>query len=54
MILNAYSGPESRRIMNQLERGGTIKFVRTILAFRKRTSYTFCVQQMHPPGGTLD
>ncbi len=40
--------------MNLLERGGTIKFVRAILAFRERTSYTFCVQQMHPPGGTLD
>jgi hypothetical protein len=54
MISNTYSAPESRRIMNLLERGGTIKIVLAILVLRKRASYTFCVQQMHPPSWTLD
>ena len=53
MISNTYSAPESRRILNLLERGGTIKIVLAVFPFRKRTSYTFCVQQMHPPSGTL-
>lgn len=45
MFSNTYSAPESRRILNLLERGGTIKIVLAVFPFRERTSYTFCVQR---------
>jgi hypothetical protein len=49
MISNAYSAPESRRIMNLLERGGTIKIVLAVFLFGKGLHIPFvfsrCIRQ---------